>query len=94
MSTSTTIRTFEEVQEFAYVAKSYHALRAACPEIPAYLIHGYLRSDGLGTLEQYICERTQGHRWSYTGTAYGGDDDRYHGEGRALCSNCGADGDA
>lgn len=34
------------------------------------------------------------HEWSYTGTAYGGDDESYHGEGRAYCSKCGADGDA
>jgi hypothetical protein len=32
--------------------------------------------------------------WAYTGTAYGGDDDRNHGEGRAYCVQCGADGDA
>ena len=34
------------------------------------------------------------HDWSYSGTAYGGDDESYHGEGRCLCSLCGADGDA
>jgi hypothetical protein len=34
------------------------------------------------------------HRWSYSGTAYGGDDDSYHGEGRCYCTLCGADGDA
>lgn len=34
------------------------------------------------------------HDWAYTGTEYGGDDERYHGEGRAYCSKCGADGDA
>ena len=33
------------------------------------------------------------HDWVYTGTAYGGDDERYHGEGRSYCSKCGADGD-
>jgi hypothetical protein len=33
------------------------------------------------------------HEWVYTGTAYGGDDDRWHGEGRCFCSLCGADGD-
>lgn len=35
-----------------------------------------------------------GHEWAYSGTAYGGDDDSYHGEGRAYCIHCGADGDA
>ena len=34
------------------------------------------------------------HEWAYTGTAYGGDDERWMGEGRAYCVNCGADGDA
>ena len=33
------------------------------------------------------------HSWSFTGTAYGGDDPRYHGEGRVVCRLCGADGD-
>ena len=35
-----------------------------------------------------------GHEWAYTGTAYGGDDESYHGEGRCYCIHCGADGDA
>jgi hypothetical protein len=34
------------------------------------------------------------HEWAYTGTAYGGDDERWHGEGRCYCIHCGADGDA
>ncbi len=34
------------------------------------------------------------HVWVYTGSAYGGDDESYHGEGRVYCENCGADGDA
>ena len=34
------------------------------------------------------------HDWAYTGTAYGGDDSRWHGEGRCYCTKCGADGDA
>lgn len=34
------------------------------------------------------------HEWSYTGSAYGGDDTRWHGEGRCYCVLCGADGDA
>lgn len=33
------------------------------------------------------------HEWVHTGTAYGGDDERYMGEGRVYCSKCGADGD-
>lgn len=34
------------------------------------------------------------HEWVYTGTAYGGDDERWMGEGRCYCIKCGADGDA
>jgi hypothetical protein len=34
------------------------------------------------------------HDWACTGSAYGGDDDRWHGEGRMYCAKCGADGDA
>lgn len=34
------------------------------------------------------------HEWVYTGTAYGGDDESFHGEGRVYCTHCGADGDA
>lgn len=34
------------------------------------------------------------HEWAYTGTAYGGDDHSYFGEGRCYCIHCGADGDA
>lgn len=40
------------------------------------------------------CTHPDGHRFECTGTAYGGDDERWHGEGRCLCVHCGADGDA
>lgn len=33
-------------------------------------------------------------QWVCSGTAYGGDDDSYFGEGRCYCMFCGADGDA
>jgi hypothetical protein len=39
------------------------------------------------------CTNPRGHRWVYTGAAYGGDDDRWQGEGRCYCEFCGADGD-
>ena len=47
--------------------------------------------------EEYLvsqCTNPNGHQFEYTGTAYGGDDERYHGEGRCYCIHCGADGDA
>jgi hypothetical protein len=40
------------------------------------------------------CTMPGGHSWVYSGTAYGGDDASYHGEGRCYCEHCGADGDA
>jgi hypothetical protein len=40
------------------------------------------------------CTNTSGHSWIYTGTSYGGDDNRWNGEGRCYCAHCGADGDA
>jgi len=40
------------------------------------------------------CSNPGGHSWVYTGTAYGGDDESYMGEGRVYCEFCGADGDA
>lgn len=33
------------------------------------------------------------HEWITTGTAYGGDDASYRGEGRCICRLCGMDGD-
>lgn len=40
------------------------------------------------------CSDPRGHEFECTGTQYGGDDERWHGEGRCLCIYCGADGDA
>jgi len=40
------------------------------------------------------CTSPHGHEFVCTGTAYGGDDERYMGEGRSYCMHCGADGDA
>lgn len=40
------------------------------------------------------CDNPGGHEWVCTGTQYGGDDERWHGEGRCYCIHCGADGDA
>jgi hypothetical protein len=72
----------------------YTGLRKTVPLVPAKIVLGYLRHDEGLTLEQYVCAHTTGHTWSYSGTNYGGDDERYHGEGRCLCAQCGADGDA
>ncbi|MBY9629159.1 hypothetical protein KUU78_30885 (plasmid) [Pseudomonas aeruginosa] len=50
-------------------------------------------NEGL-TPEQFECATERGHEWSYSGSAYGGDDESYFGEGRCYCCHCGADGDA
>jgi len=39
--------------------------------------------------EQDLCP----HEWAFSGTAYGGDDPSFRGEGRCYCLLCGADGD-
>jgi hypothetical protein len=39
------------------------------------------------------CTNPGGHKFECTGTQYGGEDERWHGEGRCLCVHCGADGD-
>lgn len=44
--------------------------------------------------DEDACTSPTGHSWVCTGTAYGGDDERWHGEGRCYCEHCGADGDA
>lgn len=79
------------LQERATRALEYANLRALHPSVPAIKLWHYVR-DGEGEpLREFLCP---GHRWAYTGSAYGGDDDRWHGEGRCYCVNCGADGDA
>lgn len=78
----------------APILPEYNRLRERHPFTPALLVLRYLRDDEGLTFEQFVCAHTTGHAWSNTGTAYGGDDDSYRGEGRAYCSCCGADGDA
>lgn len=86
--------TFNKLASLADIAPGYLNLRKQHPAVPAKLVHQYLQESGDdGTLEQFVCRVTVGHRWSYTGSAYGGDDDSYHGEGRVFCALCGADGD-
>lgn len=45
-------------------------------------------------IDDQRCTNPGGHEFTYTGTAYGGDDPSYHGEGRCYCVHCGIDGDA
>lgn len=88
------MRTIEQAIEFGQRAAEYQRLRAfgmRAITAHAYAAHGH--ESGLSA-EQFACGYEGGHSWSYTGTAYGGDDESFHGEGRCYCCLCGADGDA
>lgn len=50
----------------------------------------HMHQEFLDSMSESECD----HEWAYTGTAYGGDDESHHGEGRCYCLKCGADGDA
>lgn len=89
------MRTLQEAIEFGQTAAMYQRLRKEHPTMPAKLVHGYTRDGGFSaSFEEYACSVTTGHRWTYTGAQYGGDDESYGGEGRCYCCRCGADGDA
>ena len=75
----------------AEVIPAYVKLRAEHPRIPARKILAYIKDGGGESFAEFTCP---GHQWAYTGSAYGGDDESYFGEGRCYCQNCGADGDA
>ena len=69
----------------------YARLREQYPTVPASRLFAYARGDAESeSLQEFLCES---HEWVYTGTAYGGDDESYHGEGRVYCTHCGKDGD-
>lgn len=86
--------TFDELEERAERAKWYRELRELHPTTPACRLFAFMLDTDGALFEQFECERYIGHRWIHTGTAYGGEDESYHGEGRVYCSRCGADGDA
>lgn len=85
-----------ELADRAVRASLYAEVRHKYPSLPARLAFEYA-AVGYGesqSMAAFVCERTRGHSWSYSGTAYGGDDESYGGEGRCYCAHCGADGDA
>lgn len=86
------MKTFNDLQRFAQTAQDYRRLRAEHPRVAAGKVLAFLKDDDsmACNLDQYLCH----HKWSYTGSAYGGDEASYHGEGRCYCVNCGMDGDA
>jgi hypothetical protein len=85
------VLTFDSLAALAEIAPEYRRLREARPEISARDVHRYLRGcSDFQSIDQFLCA----HSFVYTGTAYGGDDASYRGEGRCYCSKCGLDGDA
>ena len=84
------ISSLTQLVSLAEIAPAYRHLRVLHPTVPARRVVEFLKYGEGGTLEQFICR----HEWAYTGTAYGGDDERWGGEGRCYCCHCGADGDA
>ncbi|MPS27582.1 MAG: hypothetical protein E2576_11115 [Alcaligenaceae bacterium] len=88
------MRTLAQAAAFGQTAAEYQVLRRAHPAMRALTIHRYIRDDQGLSPEQFACATERGHSWAFTGTAYGGDDERYLSEGRCYCVYCGADGDA
>lgn len=88
------------LMEKAERAVRYFRIRGSREErgsdVPANVAFAWARGEGehCRSFDEFLCERTRGHEWAFTGTAYGGDDERWHGEGRCYCKWCGADGDA
>ena len=88
---NSTISSFAQLQNLAAIAPAYQALRREYPTIPARSVKAYLDEPGdNANLVEFTCA----HDFAYTGTAYGGDDERWMGEGRCYCLKCGKDGDA
>lgn len=88
------MRTLAQAAEFGRIAREYLHLRREHPTVRALVVKRYIHDDEGLTLEQFECAAERGHSWSYTGVAYGGDDESFGGEGRAYCCYCRADGDA
>lgn len=87
-------RTIASAIAFGLFACQYRDLRTQYPGARALTIARYIREDQGLSFPQFACGTEGGHARHITGAAYGGDDDSYHGEGRAYCCLCGADGDA
>lgn len=75
-----------QLQEKQILARDYKFFRDLEPTTPARVVLQYIKSDLGMSFKEFVCETTTGHSWSYSGDDYG--------DGRCLCSNCGADGDS
>lgn len=87
-------RSIADAIAFGKFACQYLELREQHPRARARTVAAYIRDDQGLSYRQFACGFEHGHDWRFTGTAYGGDDESYRGEGRAYCCLCGADGDA
>lgn len=88
------LSSFAQLEEFAHLAASYREARRERPAEPAARIVRAVKMLNAGdaySLDEALCP---GHKFTYTGTQYGGDDARFGGEGRCYCIHCGLDGDA
>lgn len=88
------MRSIAETVAFGQVAAQYQRLRREHPAMRALTIKRYIDHDEGLPPEQFECATERGHEWGYSGSAYGGDEESYGGEGRCYCLHCGADGDA
>lgn len=86
------VRNFDELAHFAHIEHRYRTLRQERPDIPARYVWMFVNDawPDARNIDEALCH----HEWACTGSAYGGDDESYHGEGRSYCLRCGTDGDA
>lgn len=87
---TTIIETAARIEVYRGFRRKYPHLR---PVVAFRASRMYLNEEGAISEKEAICFASGGHRWVFTGTQYGGDDERWGGEGRCYCSKCGADGD-
>lgn len=85
----------QEAVDLGRRVEKYLTFRQEYPRLAAVVAYRAARiyEDGEVSAKEAICFATGGHEWAYTGTQYGGDDERWGGEGRCYCMKCGADGD-
>jgi hypothetical protein len=86
----TTIRMLYRIGKAGRMRYAADALRAARNGAAGMFRRAAVENHPYHPTAQDLCA----HEWSYTGSAYGGDEDSYGGEGRCYCCKCGADGDA
>lgn len=84
----------DDIKEYLYQMSKLHGVEVTHDAIKQVFVFEKLSHNALDDNPTDQCTHPNGHHFEYTGTAYRGDDERYHGEGRCYCIHCGADGDA